>query len=58
MVWRIAPDTRKAEAVPVVLGVQIGNRVVIAGGLAAGDEVLVRGVNSVTEGETLGNRVE
>lgn len=57
-VWRIAPETRQAESVSVVLGAPIGERVVVTKGLKAGDEVLVRGVNSINEGQTLGQRTE
>lgn len=54
-VWRIGAG-RRAEAVTVQLGARIGDRVVIQTGLAEGDEVLVRGIHSVTAGETLGPR--
>ena len=55
-VWRIGPD-RRAEAVPVTLGQHLGNRVVITSGLAPGDEVVIRGIRSVTPGQHLGPRV-
>ncbi|WP_143128586.1 efflux RND transporter periplasmic adaptor subunit [Rhodobacter sp. JA431] len=55
-VWRIGP-ARRAEAVRVTLGRQIGPRVVITEGLAQGDEVLIRGIHSVSEGKELGARV-
>lgn len=54
-VWRIGPG-RRVEAVTVQLGARIGDRVVIETGLAEGDEVLVRGIHSVTAGETVGPR--
>jgi len=57
-VWRIDPETRKAEAVGIVLGPTFNGRIVVTEGLKPGDEILVRGVNSVTEGQTLGPKVE
>ena len=54
-VWRISA-TRRAEPVAVTLGQPIGDRVVIVSGLAAGDEVLIRGIRSVTAGQALGAR--
>jgi len=55
-VWRIGPD-RRAEAVPVTLGQPLGDRVVITAGLAPGDEVVIRGIRSLTPGQHLGPRV-
>ena len=57
-VWRIAAQNRQAEAVAVTLGERIGDRIVVTGALNPGDEILVRGVNSITEGQTLGERTE
>jgi multidrug efflux pump subunit AcrA (membrane-fusion protein) len=55
-VWRIGPD-RRAEPVTVTLGRRLGDRVVIASGLAEGDEVMIRGIHSVRPGQALGTRV-
>ncbi len=55
-VWRVTPD-RRAEAVAVELGQPLGGRVVITAGLSEGDEVLIRGIASVQEGQHLGARV-
>lgn len=54
-VWRVTPD-RHAEAVIVALGTKTAGRVVITSGLMAGDEILTRGVHSVSEGMALGPR--
>lgn len=54
-VWRVSQD-RHAVKVEVGLGAQTGGRVVIVSGLAAGDEILTRGVHSVAEGMALGPR--
>lgn len=55
-VWRLGPD-RRAEAVPVTLGQRLDDRVVITSGLAPGDEVVIRGIRSLTPGQLLGPRV-
>ncbi|SOC18980.1 efflux RND transporter periplasmic adaptor subunit [Rhodobacter maris] len=57
MVWRLDPE-RRARATAVSLGQQIGPRVVIRSGLAEGDEVAIRGIHSLTEGQQLGARVD
>lgn len=57
-VWRITAEGRQAEAVPVDIGPQIGDRIVIAQGLWPGDEILVRGANSITAGQVLGDRTD
>lgn len=58
MVWRIDLAGRAAHQVPVELGPVLGQRVVIASGIAAGDEIVVKGVHSLTEGQVLGERIE
>jgi RND family efflux transporter MFP subunit len=55
-VWRVAQG-RVAERVSVELGTQMSGRVVVTSGLDAGDEILTRGVHSVTEGMALGPRI-
>lgn len=56
-VWRIGAG-RKVEKVKVILGEEIDDRVVVTVGLNTGNEVLVRGINSVSEGQVVGERVE
>lgn len=55
-VWIIGPD-RRAELRDVTLGAEVAGRVVIAAGVAAGEEVLVRGVHSIEAGQQLGPRI-
>ncbi|MBI1170164.1 efflux RND transporter periplasmic adaptor subunit [bacterium] len=57
MVWRIAPGERTAHQVAVTLGGRLGDRVIITSGVAPGDEVAVKGVHSLTEGQVLGERI-
>ncbi len=57
VVWVIAPKTRKLERRAVTLGAQQGGRVVVLKGLASGEEVMTKGVNSVKQGQTVGPRV-
>jgi hypothetical protein len=40
--------------VSVTLGAALDDRVVVTSGLSAGDEIVVRGVNALTEGQTVG----
>ena len=56
-VWRIGSG-RRAEAVSVTLGAEIGDRVIVKDGLKSGDEVLIRGIHSIEAGQTLGERIE
>lgn len=56
-VWLVGQG-RTVSLVPVTLGAASGSRVVIAGGIQAGQEIVVRGVHSLTEGQTVGERVD
>ncbi|MGV8986547.1 MAG: efflux RND transporter periplasmic adaptor subunit [Cypionkella sp.] len=58
LVWIVAPSDRKAHEVAITLGATMGDRVIVASGVATGDEVVVKGVHSLTEGQTLGERIE
>ncbi|MBW7920868.1 MAG: efflux RND transporter periplasmic adaptor subunit [Rubellimicrobium sp.] len=55
-VWRVG-DGRRLERVAVTTGAVIGERVVITSGIEAGDEILLRGIHSVGEGQQVGERV-
>lgn len=55
-VWVIAGDGRRLRRAEVATGPAAGGRLVVLSGLAEGDEVLVRGVNSVQEGQAVGPR--
>lgn len=55
-VWVVGPD-RKAERRKVSLGATVAGRLVVETGLAAGEEVVVRGVNSIRDGQQLGARI-
>lgn len=55
-VWVVSQDTRTLSRVQVATGPRAGGRVVILNGLSAGDEVLTKGVNSVENGQTVGER--
>ncbi|MCE5974345.1 efflux RND transporter periplasmic adaptor subunit [Sinirhodobacter sp. WL0062] len=54
-VWRVASG-RVAERVTITPGARIDNRVTVREGLSEGDEILIRGIHSVSEGEILGER--
>ncbi|ATG48107.1 efflux transporter periplasmic adaptor subunit [Celeribacter ethanolicus] len=61
-VWRVeeAGDDagRTVHFVPVTVGRSIGTRVVIASGLTEGDEIVVRGVHALAEGQKVGERLQ
>lgn len=55
VVWRVDGD-RRVHSVRVTLGRSVGDRVVVTEGLAAGDEVVVRGVGNLEDGQQVGER--
>lgn len=55
-VWRVG-EGRRLERVPVTTGAAIGARVVVTQGLDPGDEILLRGIHSVSEGQQVGEGV-
>lgn len=56
-VWRVDPASRSVQAVRVTLGERLGDRVVVTSGIAPGDEIVVRGANSLQDGQIVGARV-
>lgn len=56
--WRIEGDERRAVSVAVTLGAEIADRVVVASGLAVGDEIVTRGVHALVEGQIVGDRLQ
>ena len=59
-VWRVRRDGDAAhvEAVPITPAADFQDRVLVARGLEPGDEVVIRGVNSLTDGQPVGERVQ
>ncbi|PTQ73521.1 efflux RND transporter periplasmic adaptor subunit [Celeribacter persicus] len=60
-VWRVEDNGevgRNVHFVPVTLGRTIGTRVVIVSGLTEGDEIVVRGVHALEEGQSVGERLQ
>jgi len=55
-VW-VVGDGRMVAQVAVTLGAVTGSRVVVTGGIQSGQEIVVRGVNSLTEGQTVGAKI-
>ncbi|WP_428926299.1 efflux RND transporter periplasmic adaptor subunit [Marinibacterium sp. SX1] len=55
-VWVVTGNDRHLARTPVDIGARAAGRVLVLSGLAEGDEVLTRGVNSVTEGQQVGPR--
>lgn len=59
-VWRVTRDGDSATVarVPVTLGQGLLGQVFVEDGLSEGDEVVTRGVHSLSEGQQVGRRVE
>lgn len=59
-VWRVRRngDTAHVEAVPVSIAGDFQGRLLLGQGLEPGDEVVIRGVNSLTNGQAVGERVQ
>ncbi|SLN37835.1 efflux RND transporter periplasmic adaptor subunit [Roseisalinus antarcticus] len=53
-VWVITGPDRTLRRTPVTLGPEGGGRIAVLDGLAEGEEVLTRGVHSVTQGQRVG----
>lgn len=56
-VWRVG-EGRRLERVAVTTGAAIGERIIVTSGIEEGDEVLLRGIHSVSEGQVVGERVQ
>ncbi len=56
-VWRVDRADNSVERIQVTLGIDIADFVVVTGGLAAGDEVIVKGIHSLKDGQIVGPRV-
>lgn len=57
-VWRIEIGSNEVTRVPVILGARIRNRIVIKSGLEAGDEIVVKGANSLEDHQIVGERLQ
>lgn len=56
-IWVVDRSTNTVHARPVTLGAAFGDRIRITQGLLAGDEVVLKGINSLTDGQTVGPQV-
>jgi RND family efflux transporter MFP subunit len=57
-VWRVDPQSRAVHLVTVALGSAAGARILVLNGLSSGDEIIVKGVNSIKDGQIVGPRVQ
>lgn len=59
-VWRVLRNGEEAhvEAVPITPAADFDGRVLVSQGLNPGDEVVIRGVNSLSDGQAVGERVQ
>lgn len=53
-VWMVERDKNTVVKQPVVLGPRFGTRVRVTTGLSVGDEVVLRGIHSLHDGQTIG----
>ncbi|MCB2115445.1 MAG: efflux RND transporter periplasmic adaptor subunit [Rhodobacteraceae bacterium] len=56
-VWVIDRSDNRAHLTPIRLGAPAGDFVLVTEGVAPGDEVLVRGIHSIEDGQVVGPRV-
>lgn len=58
-VWAVVREGEAASVLrqPIVTGARLGDRIEVMDGLAPGAEIVIRGVNSLTEGQPVGRRV-
>lgn len=56
-VWVVDRSESRVHRRPVTLGPEVGDFVVIAAGLEAGDEVVTKGIHSLEDGQVVGPRV-
>ena len=56
-VWVVDRGSGRVSLTPVRLGERFGGQVRVTSGLVAGDEVIVKGVHSLQEGQVVGPRV-
>lgn len=59
-VWRVVREgeTGHVEALPVTASLKLRGRVLITDGIQIGDEVVIRGVNSLQQDQPVGRRVD
>ncbi|WP_323780908.1 efflux RND transporter periplasmic adaptor subunit [Thalassovita sp.] len=57
-VWRVEGQDRRVHFTNITLGADINDRVIVREGIAVGDEIVTRGVHSLTENQTVGGRLE
>ena len=56
-VWLVSRPDGMVRRAPVTLGQDLGNRVLITSGIDMGQEVIVKGINSIKDGQIVGPRV-
>jgi len=56
-VWLVSRPDGIVTRTPVTLGRDLGNRVLVTSGILAGQEVIVKGIHSIKDGQIVGPRV-
>jgi len=57
-VWVVDREMHTVSRRSVTLGAQFGTRVRVTGGLTTGDEVVLKGIHSLEDGQTVGRSIE
>ncbi|WP_161860824.1 efflux RND transporter periplasmic adaptor subunit [Algicella marina] len=57
-VWKVDRSDSTVVRTPVTLGEAFGSRVRILQGIAPGDEVVIKGIHSLSDGQHVGRRIE
>ena len=56
-VWLVSRPDGVVRLTPVTIGQELGNRVLVSSGIRAGQEVVIKGINSIKDGQIVGPRV-
>ena len=56
-VWLVSRPDGVVHRTPVTLGQELGERVLISAGISSGQEVVIKGINSIRDGQIVGPRV-
>lgn len=57
-VWLVSRPDGTVQRTPVTLGRDLGNRTLVTAGISLGQEVIIKGINSIKDGQIVGPRVQ
>ena len=56
-VWLVSRPDGRVRRTPVTLGRDLGNRMLVKSGISLGQEVIIKGIHSIRDGQIVGPRV-